>query len=121
MHPNYFLQQNKMQDYEEVVFEAYGPNGVALMIECLTDNTLLASGTRTLTITEPVNDDPEDDTTDDTTDQDTNTNTNSNDPSTGTYAGYIPPSNSRSSSRSSGSSTSSDSCQVVWECDECIY
>lgn len=26
------------EDYEEVVYEGYGPNGVAVMVECLTDN-----------------------------------------------------------------------------------
>ena len=25
-------------DYKEIVYEGYGPNGVALIVECLTDN-----------------------------------------------------------------------------------
>jgi YebC/PmpR family DNA-binding regulatory protein len=30
--------ENEGENYEEIVYEGYGPNGVAIMVECLTDN-----------------------------------------------------------------------------------
>ncbi len=42
---------NQTEDYETVVYEGYGPKGIAIMIECLTDNKNRTAGMVRSTLT----------------------------------------------------------------------